>query len=448
MRKFYSILLLGLQSSSRVRAASKTWAVLPVRQPPAINDTARFLPNTDGSLGTPPQNVTMLIDIGAQPLFALTPDCLFCPSEGMYDPSYSSSAKVATSQVTFGDLSLGGARGNETVTLGGIFQDVDSPLVFINQMSTDFVPRFSGGHLGMFVPKNTTRRAQSIFARLDDQGQLLNPVWGLRLGGDNPQLTIGALDPNDYEGEINWVPAVGDGPVIQADAWKGYQGNVIPANYPINVTIDTLSKNIYLPELDVFMMNDSFTGPQDTINIYPPNNKTFGILCNGTKFPTIDFSVEINGIDYPVTQKDIVRTNSLAMSAPGVCNVGIMESSSGSYVLGVTFLRSVYLAYRFPTASCPAYWGFATPKGVSLPTSSKNQKPKATPTDAATCLSFTAPTSTPTPTMQSGSGGSMPGSSGEKYAIYGQPDMAQVELRGVTDLPPLKAAGAIFGLGD
>jgi hypothetical protein len=39
----------------------------------------------------------MLIDIGSQPLFALTPDCVFCPSEGMYDPSYSSSAKVDVS---------------------------------------------------------------------------------------------------------------------------------------------------------------------------------------------------------------------------------------------------------------------------------------------------------------------------------------------------------------
>ncbi|KAG8684001.1 hypothetical protein FRC08_013956 [Ceratobasidium sp. 394] len=388
----------------------------------------------------------MLVDIGSQPVFALTPDCLFCPSDGMYDPTYSSSAKFSTSRVSYGDLSMAGTRGNETITLGGVLQDVDSPLVFINQMSTKFFPRFSGGHLGMFVPQNQTRRAQSVFARLDDQGQLLNPVWGLRLGGDKPQLTIGALDPDDYEGEINWVPALNDQPIIHVDALKGYQGNVVPANYPINATLDTLSKNIYLPELDVFMMNESLIGPQETINIYPPDNMTFGVQCNGTKFPTVDFSVEINGVDYPVNQKDLIRENSFR-AAPGMCNVGIMESSSNDYLLGVTFIRSVYLAYRFPTASCPvAYWGFATPKGVSLPTT-KNQKPKATPTDASTCLSFVIPTSTPTPTIQAGSG-VLPGSNGAKYAVYGQPDQPQVELRGVADLPPLKAAGAIYGLGD
>ncbi|KAG8721211.1 hypothetical protein FRC09_008261 [Ceratobasidium sp. 395] len=437
MRELCLVLLWGLQSLLGALAASKTWIALPIRQPPAIRDTDRFLPNTDASLGTPPQNITMMISIGTQSLLALTPDCLFCPSDGMYDPSYSSSARISATQVSLDDLSLGGFRGNETLTLGGVLQDADSPI----------------GHLGLFVSKDTTSHTGSIFARLNDQGQLLNPVWGLRLGGDNPQLTIGALDPNDYEGEINWVPAVGDNAVIQVDAWKGYQGNVVPANYPINVTLDSMSKNIYLPELDVFMMNQSLTGPQQAINIYPPDNTIFGLLCNGTKFPTLDFSVEINGVDYPVAQKDMVRANDVWESAPGVCDVGIMESSTSksgtrSYVLGVTFLRSVYLAYRFPTTSCPAYWGFATPKGVSLLASSKVQKPKATPTDAATCLSFTMPTSTPTPTIQSGGGGLMPGSSGEKYAIYGQPAMAQVELRGVADLPLLKAVGTVLGLGN
>ncbi|QRW03775.1 aspartyl protease [Ceratobasidium sp. AG-Ba] len=362
----------------------------------------------------------MLVDIGSQPIFALTPECLFCPSVGMYDQSYSSSAQFNTSQMYFGDLSLGGIRGTETVTFGGLLQDVNTPIVFINQMSTDFRPRMVGGHLGLFVSQlNQSRRAQSVLVRLDEQGQLLNPVWGMRLGGKNPQVTIGALDPNDYEGDINWVPAVGDQPVISVDALKGYQGNVIPANYPLNATIDSSSgKNIYLPELDVFMMNTSYVGPQEIINIYPPDNKTFGVLCNGTKFPTVDFSVEINGVDYPVTQPDLIRKPNFFTSANGFCNVGIMESSLGEYVLGITFLRSVYLAYRFPTGSCPGYWGFATPKGVDLPTPT-NRKPKATPTDASTCLAFTRPSSTPTPTIKSENGGF----TGEKYAVLDDPTM-------------------------
>jgi hypothetical protein len=96
------------------------------------------------------------------------------------------------------------------------------------------------GHLGLFVPQlNETRRKQSVFYRLNEQGRLLDPVWGLRMGGENPQLTIGALDPSDYEGEINWVPLLNDSSKIQIDALKGYNGNVFPLPSPLNAQIDT-----------------------------------------------------------------------------------------------------------------------------------------------------------------------------------------------------------------
>jgi len=40
-------------------------------------------------------------------------------------------------------------------------------------------------------------------------GKLLNPVIGMRFLSENPKLTIGALDPADYEGKsigYKWKP--------------------------------------------------------------------------------------------------------------------------------------------------------------------------------------------------------------------------------------------------
>ncbi|KAF8606418.1 acid protease, partial [Ceratobasidium sp. AG-I] len=406
------------QSSYGVQAA-KSWATLPVRGPPIFKGLAKFIHSTDVLLGTPPQNASMIIDIGSQPLFALTPECVFCPPDGMYDPSYSSSASVNSSLGMYGSWSFGGTHGNETVALGGVLQDISSPIAFVQHMSSDFNPRFAGGHLGLFVSQfNQSRRSQSVLVRLDEQGQLLNPVWGLRLAGGNGSLTIGALDPNEYEGEINWVPALDDQPMIHVDAFKGANGNTLPLDYPVNATIDSLSKNIYLPDLNMYMMNTSYVGV-DSINVYPPNNVSFGVKCSDGQMPTVPFSVGINGVDYPVTQSDLVRPNDF-YSAPGYCNVGVMKSSLDTHTLGVTFLRSVYLAYRFPTGSCPGYWGFATPKGGATPT----QKPKTIPSDAATCLSFVAPTSTPSPSIVASSGldnGVVAGASTEKFEVYGRP---------------------------
>jgi hypothetical protein len=151
------------------------------------------------------------------------------------------------------------------------------------------------------------------------------------------------------------------------------------------------------------------------------------------------------------------------MAAPGYCNIGVMKSSTTEYTLGVTFLRSVYLyvdnyhrayitltivtnrAYRFPTGNCPGYYGFAVSKGGPTPTS--KQKPRTTPTDAATCLSFATPSSTPSPTISVLKELQPSGASNETYRVHGRPDDDWVSLRGVKDLPPLKVSGGIYGLG-
>ena len=95
------------------------------------------------------------------------------------------------------------------------------------------------GLLGLAPTLNETLRAQNILVRLNNEGQLLNPVFGLRLGGENPTLTIGALDPNEYEGEINWVPELQDEGMIQVDAYRGYQGNILPFQYPVTAQLSS-----------------------------------------------------------------------------------------------------------------------------------------------------------------------------------------------------------------
>jgi hypothetical protein len=63
------------------------------------------------------------------------------------------------------------------------------------------------GRLGLFPnPLNVTAASQHFLLQMYQSGQLLNPVVGMRFDSMNPKITIGALDPNDYQGHINWVP--------------------------------------------------------------------------------------------------------------------------------------------------------------------------------------------------------------------------------------------------
>ncbi|KAG8710514.1 hypothetical protein FRC11_004438 [Ceratobasidium sp. 423] len=301
-------------------------------------------------------------------------------------------------------------------------------MAFIDQMfPSNFLVRFAGGSLGLFVSQsNETQRGQNAIYRTYEQGQLLNPVWGLCLGGETPRLTIGALDPKDYEGEINWVPLVNDSARIQIDALRGYNGNAFPLPSPLNARIDSASKNIYVPDQAMFYMNQSLIGP-NSVYFYPSYD-SYGVQCNGTKPPSVELSVEINGVDYPVNQTDLIRPRSV-VSAPGYCGVGVWKSSSE----------------EFPTDNCPGYYGFAPFKGGPTPTSTR--KPRATPTDAATCLSFVTPSSTPSPTIAIGKEFQSSGADEETFAVYGRPNDQRVGLRGVKDLPPLEVSGGIYGFG-
>jgi hypothetical protein len=79
-------------------------------------------------------------------------------------------------------------------------------------------------------------------------------------------------------------------------------------------------------------------------------------------------------------------------SANGTCNTALRNATEGDdppVTLGVSFLRSVYLAYRFPTPNCPrAFYGFAYPKGANRTEAQKRQKPRTIPAADTQCLNF------------------------------------------------------------
>lgn len=103
------------------------------------------------------------------------------------------------------------------------------------------------GHFGLFLnPLNTTVTAQHVLTHLYESSSLLNPVVGMRFDPANPKLTIGALDPNDYEGTINWVP-LNQTPdpkgdylnTFSFDGVKGYDGQFVPYPGILSAALDS-----------------------------------------------------------------------------------------------------------------------------------------------------------------------------------------------------------------
>ncbi|KAG9314784.1 hypothetical protein JVU11DRAFT_3869 [Chiua virens] len=72
--------------------------------------------------------------------------------------------------------------------------------------------------MGIFPdPLSATAASASehFLSQLYPSNQLLNPLIGMTFGPSNPKITIGALDENDCQRNLNWVPTI-----IPNSSWK------------------------------------------------------------------------------------------------------------------------------------------------------------------------------------------------------------------------------------
>jgi hypothetical protein len=109
------------------------------------------------------------------------------------------------------------------------------------------------GRLGLFLdPLNATAASQHFLSQMYQSGQLLNPVVGMRFDPMNPKITIGALDPNDYQGQINWVPLTIPNSTwtyrntFKIDGLKGYNGSFLPESENLLAVLDSCELSPYI----------------------------------------------------------------------------------------------------------------------------------------------------------------------------------------------------------
>ncbi|KAH7903414.1 hypothetical protein BJ138DRAFT_1020683, partial [Hygrophoropsis aurantiaca] len=333
---------------------------------------------------------------------------------------------------------------NDTVSFEGILNVPEKQFVVINNGADQLLSsKIQNGHLGLLLnPLNSTAAAGHILSRLYKSGQLLNPVVGMRFNPVNARITIGALDPKDYEGTINWIPFETPDQswdyrnVFKLDGLKGFNGSFIPMGDNLLAGLDSLFMGVAIPNTMTYLSSQGYSGPVGTVEV-DPHTSTMSYQCNETT-PYVPLIATINGVDYQIDSKDnLLRP--LAPIAPviGYCNVGIYNRSDTAppdVAFGLPFLRSVYVAYRFPTDNCPGYYGFAFPSGANRTQAQISQKPNTTPTNAAQCLSFTAPTSTPSANVVTAQERLQ---SSQKFPVYGNPQASEVPLMGVDEFPKI-----------
>ncbi|KIJ24489.1 hypothetical protein M422DRAFT_274717 [Sphaerobolus stellatus SS14] len=208
------------------------WVRLPVSGPDnfslVANDLGANLYYVNNILlGTPPVPLSMALDASSSSFIVNSENCIFCDgSDGsFFDPSLSTSfvslngTKLAAESMIVSSgqdlLSFMGIPSRHTVikiiewvqwalqgtAIQGIFEFNGSPV------NSSITQQTKAGFYVDIV--NETLRTSHPLTQLYEQGLLQNPVVGisLKVVGNESYITIGALDQEDYAGELNWVEA-------------------------------------------------------------------------------------------------------------------------------------------------------------------------------------------------------------------------------------------------
>ncbi|KIJ36959.1 hypothetical protein M422DRAFT_260590 [Sphaerobolus stellatus SS14] len=499
MLHLFHVALLG--GNMVLSSYAKGWVRLPTSGPDNFNSSdpsANLYYVNNILLGTPPAPLYIHLDISSPSFTVNSESCMFCGDGNFFDSSLSTTfvslnetveSKLAdafgltnTLRISSGQdiFSFGGIRGSPSRPsalklvdwIQGQFDGSatrGTPLVEI--ISNNNIPLSKAGFYVDIV--NATLRASHPLTELYEQGLLQNPVVGfsLKTVGNESSITIGALDQEDYIGELNWVEAEIPQPdwelptVIAIDAFGGISegevnGKIIlylnTSKHIIHVMTSFVSLEligvfsaIMLPWKTHIDFPNLFVEPLTTHTIFHTSavgedmsecgffqapgatNSTSDTYFQKVWYPLRDvLPVVINGVTYNV---DRDKNLALLQSSrdPSLCQSGLLfynsTTSSVQGSLGLPFFRSAYVAYRFPTADCPkAFYGFAFQKGSNVSASVIAQKPNSTPTSSAQCLQFSTPTETPAlnipPTLQASIGYN------GKYKVFGKENAPEVQL--------------------
>ena len=257
----------------------------------------------------------------------------------------------------------------------------------VERISTKFGPfgRVVNGAFGFLTSIPRITPIKHFVPSLFESGQLLNPVVGMRMDTLKPTLTVGALDPNDYEGEINWVPLESSNLTdnlynqFKVDGIVGRNGSLVPYgdnlvagitsrpfssfHFPSNcmMTSCPVFMGLAVPDNFTYINNTGFSGPlfNDTLNL-EPDTGALGIPCRdsdqqwgpGVHVPPayLELSVQINGVKYMIENSDLVRNATFNLSPEGYCHIALSTNGvpgKPDIWLGMPFLRSVYLLVQF-----------------------------------------------------------------------------------------------------
>ncbi|KAE8591647.1 hypothetical protein XENTR_v10018524 [Xenopus tropicalis] len=295
------------------------------------------------SIGTPPQEFTVIFDTGSANLWVPSVYCSSsaCTNHNRFNPQQSTTFQATNTPVSiqYGTGSMSGFLGYDTLQVGNI--KISNQMFGLSESEPGSFLYYSpfDGILGLAFPSIASSQATPVFDNMWSQGLIPQNLFSVYLSSDGQSgsyVLFGGVDTSYYSGSLNWVPLTAE------TYWQiildsiSINGQVIACSQSCQAIVDTGTSLMTGPTTPIANIQYYIGASQDS-------NGQYVINCNNiSNMPTIVFT--INGVQYPLPPTAYVRQNQQGCSS-GFQAMTLPTNSGDLWILGDVFIRQYFVVF-------------------------------------------------------------------------------------------------------
>ncbi|KZV73513.1 acid protease [Peniophora sp. CONT] len=311
------------------------------------------------SIGTPAQNLEVVLDTGSSDLWVATTGCTSCPSGTTeFNTGDTSSFKSSGNSVTFqyGSGQASGQVGTDTVSMGG-FTVNGATVTGVTSVSNNIITGPVSGIMGLGFQALSNTQSTPFWQSLLNSNQLANPEMSFYIARNAASITsndqetnggiftLGGTNSSLFQGDIdfnNFPQGSQASYWLQTVSQLTLNGNTIDIGDSGSNTaaIDTGTTLLGGPSQAVNAFWSQVSGARNL------SNGMFAFPCDTDLSVTLSFG----GKQWPIKSEDI----NFGSIGQGYCQGAIFDVTQGaatnqntpSWIVGDTFLKNVYSVFR------------------------------------------------------------------------------------------------------